>query len=88
MCEDTDVLSLLVMLIHHMSELVECELYFSSSSGNQRYIRDNLTNNEISRLLFIHAFSGCDIVSGVYFQTKVFTLRLTCYKNCPQRMMI
>ena len=45
----------------------------------------SMTKNERDRLLFIHSFSGCDTVSGIYRQSKEAILKKVC--NPPTRKL-
>ena len=44
-------------------------------------IPNQLTETVQNRLLFLHAFSGCDTVSGIYRQTKVGLLQKLCSQH-------
>lgn len=76
--EDTDIL---VLLLYHGAS-ADCvkELFLSTSKAtfNIKEISANLTENERDRLLFIHSFTGCDTVSGIYWQSKKALLKKLC----------
>ena len=69
LAEDTDIL---VLLLHH-STSVQQNLFFTTNKGtyNVTELFNNLSDKEKSRLLFLHAFTGCDTVSAIYRHTKV-----------------
>ena len=69
MAEDTT--DVLVIILHH-STTSSHTLYFTTQSGTDDVmeIYDKLTETEKARLLFIHAVTGCDTVSGILGQGK------------------
>lgn len=74
--EDTDIL---VMLIHHMPSS-QNDIRFITKGGTYSIsnIREKLNEQEKERLLFIHAFSGCDTVSSLFRQSKIGLLEKLC----------
>ena len=74
--EDTDIL---VLLIHHTPSAAS-ELFLTTSKGtyNVTELFNTLNDNEKKRLLFIHAFTGCDTVSAIYRHTKVSLFNKLC----------
>ena len=53
----------------------------SKGTFNITVLYNPLTDNEKRRLLFIHAFSGCDTVSAIYRQTKENLLKTLSSAN-------
>ena len=76
LAEDTDIL---VLLLHHSPSALN-SLYFTTNKGTYdvKKLYTKLSDNEKSRLLFLHAFTGCDTVSGIYRHTKVTLMRTLC----------
>ena len=77
--EDCDIL---VLLLYHGAS-TENEIFFSTAKGTFK-IKDisvNLTENERDRLLFVHSFTGCDTVSGIFRHGKVALLEKLCTKK-------
>ena len=54
--------------------IIVCTFQLCSIMG----IRNTLTDVEKDRLLFVHSFSGCDTVSGIYRQSKKGLLQKLC----------
>ena len=83
MAEDTDVLAI---LLHH-STTPSHTLYFTTQSGTYDVmeIYDQLTETEKARLLFIHAVTGCDTVSGIFGQGKPMLLKTNWLCCSPVR---
>ena len=74
--EDTDIL---VMLVHHIPRCPNViQMITKSDTYSIMDIRNKLTDVEKDRLLFVHSFTGCDIVSGIYRHSKKGLLQKLC----------
>ena len=77
--EDCDVVAFLVQ--HGVRSAGD--ILFTSQKGSFciKDVSANLAANERDRLLFLHTFSRCDTVRGIYRQTKVALVRKLCTEN-------
>jgi hypothetical protein len=74
--EDTDIL---VLLIHHVTtEHKQVTLRTRAGHYSIQEIQASLSDLQRARLLFIHAFSGCDTVSSIFRQGKVGLFQKLC----------
>ena len=82
MGEDTD---LLVLLLHHSTGIkndlyMQSEPKFSKATTkkviNINILRDKLGTDICESILFLHAFSGCDITSRIYGVSKSAVLSM------------
>ena len=76
--EDCDV-----VLLEQHSVRSSGDIFFTSQKGSFciKDISANLAANERDRLLFLHTFSRCDTVNGIYRQIKVALVRKLCTEN-------
>ena len=74
--EDTDIL---VMLVHHIPRCPnDIQMITKSDTYSIMDICNKLTDVGKDRLLFVHSFTGCDTVSGIYRHSKNGLLQKLC----------